>query len=383
MSTPTRTLAINLVQLLPNASGGIETYAHMLIPSIKQALSDWTVRVYVNREGWESYRSWSDECEWELVDFSWYDRFRRLHIESVGLPRRLRRDGADLVHSMVNTAVRRPGCPQVTTIFDATQILHDDTGLAVGPRLFRQLLKAAPRRSDAIVTISGSAAADIAKAFSIGESEIDVIHLAARAQAEADDETVRALHTRIGLSGTDRYFIAPLARRANKNIDRLLEAFARLGGDDVRLVLAGASGEGDDELRARAARIGFADRLVLTDWVTDGELDALYRGALALIFPSTVEGFGLPILEAMQCGCPVATADRSSMPEVGGDAALYFDPYSVEQITDAMRTLMSDHARRTELITKGEQRARLFSWRATADRTIDVYNRLLGEAVGK
>lgn len=376
MTAERRTLAVNLLQLLPNAAGGLEMYSRELISRLPEALPQWTIRVHVNREGYESCRQWSEHCEWELADFSWHDRLTRAHYESTLLPWRLRRDGSDLLHNMINTACLAPGCPQVTSIADATQILHPETG-GLGPRFFRQLLRSAPRRSDAIITISRSAADDLVRAFGVDREKIKLTYLAARTPTEYSDAAARELKSRIGLAPEGRFFVAPLARRPNKNVERLLEAFARVADPDVKLVMTGAHSDGDDLLRTLMRDLGISQRVLLTGWVTDAELDILYSGALALVFPSIAEGFGLPILEAMQVGCPVATSGISSMPEIGGDAATYFDPYSVEEMARRMGELAADAALRKRLAAAGITRAQEFSWERTTQDTLDVYRQVL------
>lgn len=375
MSQPRRHLAINLVQLLPEFSGGIEVYAHELIPRLADRLEGWRISAIVNREGAREYPAdWDDRIEWHVASFSWHNGIRRLFAESTVVPRMVRGLKPEVLHNMTNTACLRPGCPQVTTIFDATQILEPARSLR--SLAFRKVLHAAPRRSDQIVTISDSAAADIARAFGVERSQIAAIPLAARPQETplSREETER----RFGLAPGSRWFLTPASRRLNKNIPALLRAYAQLPRDErPALVLAGADGGFDDDLNALIATLGIAPDVKLPGWVTDAELDSLYTHALALVFPSLMEGFGLPILEAMQCGCPVATSEISSMPEVGGDAAVYFDPRDERSITSALAQIAGDADLRARLSEQGRGRAAEFSWIRTAQETADIYLDLL------
>lgn len=364
-------LAINLVQHLPRFSGGIETYAHELIPRLIDRLPNWRVTAYVNSEGAREYSAWDDRCEWVDAGLSWHDRAKRLIWESTVLPRRVRRDGPTLLHNMTNTACLRPGCPQVTSIFDATQIVQPSSSL---PSVaFRKLLRSAARRSDAVLTISESAADEISRAFSYPRDEIHVALLAARAanpSVSASD-----LESRFGIGDSSQFFLTPAARRPNKNIPALLNAFANLNPDSrPRLVLVGADGGQDDELNSQIIDLGLSDDVQVTGWVSDEELDSLYSRAVALVFPSLMEGFGLPILEAMQCGCPVVTSDVSSMPEVGGDAAVYFDPHDVDSITTSLQRVIADADLRSRMASSGLRQAARFSWDHTAEQTIAVYH---------
>lgn len=150
----------------------------------------------------------------------------------------------------------------------------------------------------------------------------------------------------------------------HKNLPRLLEAFRRAElGPEVRLVLSGQIGRVTADL---AVSLGLSERVVLSGPVAEVDLPKLYRGAIALVMPSLLEGFGLPLLEAMACGTPVVASDSSSIPEVVGGAGLLFDPYDVEDMALAIRRVASDEEMRAKMSSKGLQRASLFSWDETA-----------------
>jgi alpha-1,3-rhamnosyl/mannosyltransferase len=368
-------LALNLIQLLPNASGGIETYARELLPLLLDRLPDWEVTAFVNREGGSEYVSWDDRCEWRTLDLSWHDRFKRLHFESTVLPRILRRDNFDLLHNLVNTACRAPGCPQVTTIFDATPQLYPPPGESIPSKVFRKLLARATRRSDLILTISESAKRDLINAYDLPEDAISVILLAARERSEL--LPVDQVLSEFDLAADVEYFLTPAARRPNKNIEALLRAFAATSQSHTLLLLPGADAGDDVELSRLIEALGLTDRVKLLGWITDQQLDSLYAGALGMLFPSLAEGFGLPILEAMACACPVATSDLSSMPEVAGDNALFFDPRSISGITQAIDRLTDDRELRERLSTVGPARAAMFSWNRVADETVAAYRSML------
>jgi glycosyltransferase involved in cell wall biosynthesis len=167
-----------------------------------------------------------------------------------------------------------------------------------------------------------------------------------------------------------------------KNLSRLIEAFARLAGapafadvqqsDSLRLVLAGRRGWLYDDLVAQVERLGLAGRVFFPGYVADADLPALYSGALAFVFPSLYEGFGLPVLEAGACGVPVITSNTSSLPEVAGDAALLVDPHDVDAIAEAMYRLVTDEALRQELIRRGIENVKRFSWEKCARETLAV-----------
>jgi glycosyltransferase involved in cell wall biosynthesis len=178
-----------------------------------------------------------------------------------------------------------------------------------------------------------------------------------------------------GVEGPYLVFVGQL--KARKNVVRIVQAFARarraLGMPELKLVLAGRriwTSEGIDE--AIAAQ-GIRDSVVELGHLELDELPLVYGGAIASVFPSLWEGFGMPVIESMACGVPVVTSNLSCLPEVAGGAALLVDPYSIDEIADGMRRLVSDQALREDLRRKGLARAAQMSWRKTAERTLDAY----------
>jgi glycosyltransferase involved in cell wall biosynthesis len=138
-------------------------------------------------------------------------------------------------------------------------------------------------------------------------------------------------------------------------------------------VLPGYATGAEDELVEQIARLGLADRVHLLGWIDDAELDGLYAAAELLVFPSLAEGFGLPVLEAMEHGLAVATSNTSSMPEVGGDAVVYFDPFDVNDIARGIDQLLNDTELRARLAAAGRVRAKEFSWSRAAEQTVAAY----------
>jgi glycosyltransferase involved in cell wall biosynthesis len=166
------------------------------------------------------------------------------------------------------------------------------------------------------------------------------------------------------------YMLCVSNRKKHKNEERVIHAFAQASIDPViRLVF---TGEENDETRKIVELLNLKNRVVFTGKVAEENLPGLYRGALALVFPSLYEGFGLPPLEAMACGTPVITSNITSLPEVVGDAAIMVNPLDVEKIAHAIQTLAEDNQLRQELGEKGLQRAKLFSWDKTAALTWKV-----------
>jgi glycosyltransferase involved in cell wall biosynthesis len=170
-------------------------------------------------------------------------------------------------------------------------------------------------------------------------------------------------------------FVGTLEPR--KNLSMLIQALARTRSD-IPLLLAGWRGWGDLDWWRDVQRLGLRDRVMWTGYVDEETLACLYCGAAALVYPSWYEGFGLPVLEAMACGCPVICSNTSSLPEVAGDAAILVDPGDAEALAHALDALLDDSGLRSSLSARGLLRAREFSWEKTAVQTLTVFAKVAG-----
>jgi alpha-1,3-rhamnosyl/mannosyltransferase len=183
-------------------------------------------------------------------------------------------------------------------------------------------------------------------------------------------DQVHETHKRLSLPKDYLLFVGTLEPR--KNLDLIIEALGQCS-EDIALVLTGWKGWGKKPWIEHAARYGIENNIYMTGYVDEHSLACLYSGALALIYPSKYEGFGLPVLEAMACGCPVICSNAASLPEVAGGAAVYIDPQDATSLVQAIEQVVFDHSKRESLQAKGLQQASLFSWRSTAQKTVEVF----------
>jgi glycosyltransferase involved in cell wall biosynthesis len=191
----------------------------------------------------------------------------------------------------------------------------------------------------------------------------------------AEDE-VRRRHA----LGDRALLLSVSAKRPHKNLVRLLEAHALLPpARRPVLVIPGYPTPHEDELRRRSAQLGIEDEVRLLGWIADDELEGLYAAADCFVLPSLYEGFGMPVLEAMSRGLPVACSDRGSLREVAGQAALLFDPESARSIADAIERVLADQALRQRLQGLGREQAARFTWERAARETLASYARAFGE----
>jgi glycosyltransferase involved in cell wall biosynthesis len=252
-----------------------------------------------------------------------------------------------------------PTCPVpfVFTVFDLIHLhVQEESGTA--KRLYYELhVKPAVRRARAVLTGSQYSRAQIVEWSGVDPDRIVVIGAAA-----GDAFAPEGVAHEPGFP----YLLYVGNHKAHKNLARLVQAFGRLRETSVRLLLAGHV---EPALLGIARSAGVADRLVFLGDVSDERLPALYRGAVALVFPSLYEGFGLPPLEAMACGTPVVTSLTTSLPEVVGDAAVAVDPLDVDSIASGIERIVDDERLRAELGARGLAHAARFSWDETAERT--------------
>ncbi len=235
-------------------------------------------------------------------------------------------------------------------------------------------------QADAILADSASTARDVVEILQVPPEKVTAAPLAADPafQPVPKDEAARRVADGYGLTGPYLLFVGTLEPR--KNLPTLLRALALLRSDmPHRLCLAGPEGWNSAEVFDTLRALRLEDRVFRPGFVAQADLPALYSAADAFVFPSLYEGFGLPVLEALSCGCPVVTANNSSLPEVTGDAALTCDARDATALAQSIRRILEDAALRESLVTRGLAHAKTFSWRRCAETTAGVYARVVRE----
>ncbi len=288
----------------------------------------------------------------------------------------LRRSGADLFHTPYFLVPLLASIPLISTVQD---LIFDRYPTYMPWRFsspyYRLLMKWGTRRAMHILTLSEFTAADLTRFYQTPGRKITVIPPGVDQgfAPAADLDRRESLRRKYGLARP--LILSVGARRPHKNLGRLVDAYASLNGDAPHdLVLVGPQdARFPDEARRAVTSRGLNGRVKFLDWVDEADLAGLYSLADLLVFPSLIEGFGLPALEAMACGTPVVGSDRPSLPEVVGDAGLLVDPCDVESWTAAMRELLGDEARRHRLAAAGQERSAEFSWDEAAHQVLKVY----------
>jgi glycosyltransferase involved in cell wall biosynthesis len=369
-------VGLNALHLVPGETGGGEIYARGLVPALIEVAPDLELVLFAGREAAPalSREDWANSVEVVRVPVKARSRTRRVLAEQTLLRRAGERARVALLHNLFTTAPAFPGVPQVTTIYDLIYKQYPETHGGLRARGLELLVPLAARRSRRVLTLSKATKRDVVEHLGVPADRVDVTY-AGPGMAEGLEPVAEAeLRQRLGL-GNSPIVLAVAAKRPHKNVERLIDAFEHLENERAVLLVVGYSTAFEPDLRKRAASLG--DRARFTGWVDDATLEGLYRAATCLAFPSLAEGFGLPVVEAMRRGLPVACSNTTSLPEVAGDAAVYFDPTDTRAITAAIESILDDSKLRERLHATGLVQAAKFSWEATARVTLASYERAL------
>jgi glycosyltransferase involved in cell wall biosynthesis len=376
-------VGLNLMYLLPN-SGGAGTYAHELIRGILAVEPETEITAFVSREAPAS-----------LLDAPWASgvRFVRypitishgppwnialtmrsqwLSVARSALARQL-----DVVHGLANiTPLAAPGVARVVTLLDLIWLTFPHTMERRATIGMKMVAPPSAHAANRVIAISEAARDDMARRIRLRRSKIDVTPLGIRQDPTVEPAPEGELRRKLGLDDAP-IVLCVAQKREHKNLTGLLRAVAALEDKRTRLVIPGSPTPHEEELKALAAELGMLDRLVLPAWLERDELEGLYALASCFVLPSFEEGFGLPLLEAMRRGVPVATSSVSSMPEVAGDAAVLFDPHDPADIGHAIERIMHEPGLAEGLRRRGFERCAAFTWERTARLTLASYRRAI------
>jgi glycosyltransferase involved in cell wall biosynthesis len=295
----------------------------------------------------------------------------------LALPMMAARDRLDILHLPVPTFLQLNLCPTLVTVHDLCWARLPADIVAGEQKVNMDAEERAIRTATALIAVSQNTRRDLLEEYGIPPEQVGITHEGVSDRycpTPGEAERIRSKYQ------LDHYllYIGTLQRR--KNLVRLVDAYVHLlerHHVPHKLVLAGSKGWGYEEVYAAVERSGVADRIILLGYVPDEDLPGLYTGADLFIYPSLYEGFGLPVLEAMACGTPVAVSRTSSLPEVAGDAGIFFDPLNVIEMAEAMSKVLLNSQFCNELQQKGLRRAQQFTWQRTAFQTLSIYRDLI------
>src|SRR6478672_1874082 len=300
--------------------------------------------------------------------------------EQFDLPRILNRHKVDLLHSPHFLLPLVRPCPAVATIHDVIYMAcPGDLPSLAGRLYYRVMMNAGSRMATCIITDSEHSRNEIVRYLHVDPQKIEVVYPAVDPffQSAPDAAQIASVQSRFDI---DRdYILCVGIYKPRKNHAGLLRAFRTIlqSGCDAQLVIAGPMSEGEPVLRRMAAELEIGEHVIFTGFVDDADLRALYSPARVYACPSSYEGFGFTVLEAMACGTPVVCSSATSLPEVAGRAALYFDPDNPEEMASQLLLALTSHSTRESLIAHGRQNLLRFSWKETARQTLEVYHHAL------
>jgi len=368
-------VGVNLLFLAPGEMGGLEVYSRELVTALARR-DDVRLTLLLNGLAGTEWR------ELAPASVARVDPRRRVQWvagDQVHAVRMAQRARVDVLHSVASTGPAAGRFARVVTVHDLHYRVQPEAHFGVRALGMRVLVPLAVRRAGRVIVPSQATREDLLRYTSVSTARVDVVPegIGQEPSGAGDAEAARA---RVR-AGERPLVLSVSAKRPHKNLARLIGALALLPPEERPvLALPGYPTPHEEELRRLAAKRGVADDVRFLGWVSRAELDDLYEAASCFVFPSLYEGFGLPVLEAMARGLPVATSGRASLAEVAGDAALKFDPEDERSIADAIADLLRDPALRERLRDAGRARSREFTWERAAALTIESYRRALSAA---
>lgn len=354
---------------------GLGRYTQQLIEHLEEIDTKNTYYIFLRTENFDAYTPKRSNFTKVRTDIPWYSWKEQLFFSKLLLGYHL--DLMHFTHFNVPLLYRKPF---VLTVHDLI-LFHFPTlrsttrsvaGYGIKYLAYRIILRSAIARAKHIIAVSRYTQDDIVQNFIVDPKKITVTYQAATLSKEAGLPTETPYKTLTKYGILKRYFLYVGNAYPHKNLEKLLEAFQTLQEVPVQLVLVGKRDYFYDRIHQFVKKEKIQN-VLFTGEVSDDELAHLYRGAVAYVFPSLYEGFGLPPLEAMAQGTPVLSSRKTALPEILGSAAHYFDPENVSDMAKALRTILDDATLRTTLISAGHRRVRKFSWKKLAEDTKKIY----------
>lgn len=367
-------------RVISSRRSGVGEYTYQLLRHFPVIDRDLEYFLFLKKSSFEGERIKELSSSFKIEKISSYEggnflNFLKTHGE---LPVRLLFLKPNLFHSPGPIAPLFKTCPTILTIHDLSFLKIDGIFGKFQKSYYKTFVPYIAKRVDKIITVSNNAAMDIVELLNIPEEKIRVIYngVDERFSSGRSSERENVLKKRFGLND---YILFLGVLEPRKNVSRLIRAYSALSSElkHYKLVIAGGHGWLYEEMYSLVKELSLQNRVIFTGMVCDEELPDLYRGASLFVYPSLMEGFGIPPLEAMACGIPVIASNTSSFPEVLCDAALLVNPLNEEEITSAITGILTDKEVYQNLVNKGLKRASLFSWKESARRTLDVYRELL------
>lgn len=300
----------------------------------------------------------------------------------IGLPLDLymHKPRPNVFFSPTHYAPRLSPVPTVVSIMDLSYLHYPEMFKKNDLYQLKHWTSYSVKNAAKVITISKSSKDDIIKLYSLPDSKVEVVYPGIKKTSRImSHESFEELKKKYEIDGNYILFVGTLQPR--KNIVRLIEAFSKVKKsiNDTELIIIGKKGWMYEEILACPKKLGIKKNVKFLDFVSDEDLPMFYKFAQCFVLPSLYEGFGLPVLEAMSNGCPVIVSNVSSLPEAGGDAALYVDPTNVEDISEKLIKVLTDEKLKEKMIKKGYEQVKKFSWEKSAKEVLDILTKAAGK----
>lgn len=354
---------------------GIEKYIQQSLSALSKTDKSTGYVLFLCKDSPAPQVSFRNNFKKYFTDFPTHSTLARILWEQFWLSGEIKKQEISLFHGTSFVLPFFKPCKYLLTIYDLSYIYYPESYTFFNRLYYKLLLKHSINSANRIITISKAAKKEIMSEFNVPDKKIEIIYPGfddsfGQFNKDAAKEFIRKNYS---IASPFFVFVGSLIPR--KNLVRVIEAMNKLKSTlpNHKLVVVGKKGWLYDEIFETVNRLKLTDTVIFTSYVQEQDLPFFYNAADALVFASLHEGFGIPLLEAMACGCPVITSNKSSMPEVAGDAALFVNPLDVTDISNAMRKIATDQSIRKELIAKGLQRVKLFSWDTAGEQLSKVY----------
>jgi len=370
-------IGINTLVAVPGGIGGTQTYLQNLIENLAKIDKKNEYFLFVAPWNKELFRVKQKNFKKLICRIPAKPLFLRVLYEQIALSILAWRNRVDIFHFPASVCSFFLFCPSILTLHDITPLVSAEFIPPILHYYWKFAYKFSTRRVNSIITVSYSAKEDIAKFLAVPREKIKVIYHGNRPRTpEIEGKNKIASNLYQNKKGSFPYILWVGKMYTHKNLPRLLRAYSKLIKDKNikhQLVLCGIKSWGYSSFIKTVEELNLQDKVIFKGYIPDNELERMYLNASLFVFPSLSEGFGLPILEAMSCAVPVITSNYGAMAEVAGNAALLVNPYNIDEIAEAMYKVLTNKNLREDLIKRGLERVKKFSWEKTAKETLKIY----------
>lgn len=371
MGTSRVRIGINLLPIMPG-HGGIRTHVRGLLTGFRELGVAEDIILFINRELANEPAEWTRGFETVRTGVRARSRPRRYIYEQAAMPVQVRRTDIDVLHCPGYSVPLYADVPTVVTIHDVNYEAVPETFSTLSRFVWGQIVPRSARRASAVITVSSFSREEIRRHVGIDHSRIHVVSNAPSPQLPRSPPPLDS----IDIDVEPPYILYVSSTHPHKNHATLVRSLPRLP-DELSMVLVGPKRAAHPDLVSLIDSLGLHDRVAMPGFVPEPTLATLYGNAHLYVHPSMYEGFGMPVIEAMRYGTPVVCADVAALPEIAGDAALYFDPTSPDEIAAACEELITSPQLRDEMIEEGFTRQARYSWTKSAEQTVDVCRSVL------